>query len=101
MAGLVPKSGFLQWLRPDVFPGKGKTVPKYSDAVIESDIQSRRKWMHHNFLKQGTVGTADETPKDLTGPVTRSSVDDDDKWMLDEDAFTMETTERRRLSRVR
>ena len=56
--------------------------------------------MHHNFLKLGTTGTAVEPSTDSTGPVTRSTVDADDKWMLDEEAFTMETTERRRLSRV-
>ena len=48
----------------------------------------------------GTTGTAVESPEDIIGPVTRSAVDSEDKWLLDEETFTMETTERRRLLRV-
>ena len=56
--------------------------------------------MHFNFAKKGTTGTAVESDEDIIGPVTRSAVDSEDKWLLDEEAFTMETTERRRLLRV-
>ena len=96
--GLVLTSGFHRWFRPLVFPQKG--APKYSPAKIESDLASRRRWMHFNFAKMGTTGTAVESPDDIIGPVTRSAVDSEDKWLLDEEAFTMATTERRRLSRV-
>ena len=89
-------------MRPDVFPIDGEpppSIPDFSPSQIERDIISRRTWMHQNFEKQATTGSALDTPDDPLR-VTRSSIEEVDDWILDEDAFKMETTERRRLSCV-
>ena len=102
MLGLVPKSAFLRWMRPYVFDIDGEpppSIPDYSPADIERDIRTRRTWVTQNFEKKATTGYANAPPDDPSR-VTRSSMDDDDNWILDEAAYTMETTERRRLSRV-
>jgi hypothetical protein len=56
--------------------------------------------MHHGFTKEGTTGSAVHDESKSNGPVTRATTASDDDWLLDEAAFTMETTDRRRLSRV-
>ena len=100
MDGIVPTSGFICWFPSLVFPQKGMSTPKYSAAEIESDIASRRRWIHFNFVQSGNTGTGVESLDNMTGPVTQSAVDCDDKWMLNKEAFNMEPTHRRRLSRV-
>ena len=89
-------------MRPYVFDIDGEpppSIPDYSPADIERDIRTRRTWVTQNFEKKATTGYANAPPDDPSR-VTRSSMDDDDNWILDEAAYTMETTERRRLSRV-
>jgi hypothetical protein len=104
--GLVPKSGFIHWARPGVFPRKNDDgtiqsvdVPRYSDKQITADLKTRRFWMHQDFYKSATTGSMVDIPPD-DRRITRSSVEDDDDWILDDEAFNMETTDRRRLSRV-
>ena len=70
-----------------MFPQKGTSAPKYSAAMIKSDIASRRRWVHFNFVQSGNTGIGVELHDNMTGPVTRSAIDCDNKWMLDKEAF--------------
>ena len=57
--------------------------------------------MHHDFKSwRGTRGDIDEDNGTNSGPITRSSVDAPDDWILNKEAFTMEITDCRRLPRV-
>ena len=116
MSGHVPRAGFLKWVRPQVFPltktGKGgktvktsPTVPIYGDKRVASDYRRCRGYMLHDFqwAGKGTSGSKSEEDALMSpsfGPTTRSSTAADTNWLLDEEAFSVSTTDRRRLSRL-
>ena len=103
MAGHVPSTEFLKWVRPQIFPltktGKwGKnvktslTVTSYDDRRIASDCRRCCGYMLHNFQWAGK-GTSvaksedDELMAPSFGRTARSSTAADTNWLLDEGAF--------------
>ena len=61
--------------------------------------------MLHDFVWYGGRGNAAVSPEAANfatpnGPTTQSSVAKDEDWALDEEAFAVATTDRRRLSRL-
>ena len=117
MIGHVPKAGFLKWMRPKVFPWKkmgrpgttpvlvSPTVPTYTPSQIAADCRRCRSYMLHDFAWYGGRSSAADSPEvdDFATPngrTTRSSVAKEEEWALDEEAFSVATTDRRRLSRL-
>ena len=65
MFGLVPKSGFLNWMRDP------KTImAKFSDQARKKDLRDRRADIMYHFYRKGKTKT--KSDDDVEGPVTRS-----------------------------
>ena len=98
MIGLVPKTQLLPWLRnPKTW---GTIFEKKSDGKMKSEINSRRQAMLYHFTKAGkTKGGEFEVDVEMERPVTRSSVETEDDWVIDLDAANCTVTDTRRLSR--
>ena len=75
-------------------------MPIYSEAQVQKDLWERSDWVSCNFQKARTTGSTADQVDEVSGPVTRSSIDEDDDLLLNDAAFLMEATDRRRLSRV-
>ena len=80
-------------------------MPSYGDKRIASDCRRCRGYMLHDFQSagKGTSGAKSEKDELMApsfGPTTRSSTAADTNWLLDEEDFSVSTTDRRRLSRL-
>ena len=93
IGGLVPKSDFLRGdFRPIHFM---KKPPTYAKTRCDRDLRDCRAMMI-NYFHRDIGGPVKESFKD--GPTTRSSVEEVDDWVIDEDAYNLTTTYHRRLS---
>ena len=98
MIGLVPKTQLLPWLRnPNTWNVKEQNV---SPAKMKTGIQLRRNNMLYHFTKAGKTNNAQiEEDNDVSGPVTRSSMEEEYDWVIDLDAANCKVSDTRRLSR--
>lgn len=93
MIGLTPKSGFLGWLRAPAV-GKGEVTL----AMIRKEVKKRRDDIFWHFDK-GRGLSAGQPSEFADAIVTRSSVSDDDDWVVDPDAAACSVSSTRRLDR--
>ena len=84
MVGLVPKSGFLTWLRGGTF----KTDVKYSDTEVENVMRKNRLMMYWGFSKPPTCT---EEKEEGYGMTPRSSSEVIEDWILDLDMTDVRT----------
>ena len=94
--GHVPKSDFIKFARPLHF-GTGD----YDAKTIKKGLNQCRIRIFHQFTKtsnRGETSFVDSVVDMGDGPVTRSSVEDEEDWVIDQSAMDVTTTDTRRLS---
>ncbi len=68
---------------------------------MNAGLKSRRQWMNYYFKNPEATGLTVEDEEEIIGPVTCSSViEEDNDWMIHNFAFTMETTNTQNLSHI-
>ena len=98
MIGLVPKTQLLPWLRnPKTWNVKEQ---KISAVKMKKGVQLRRNNMLYHFTKTGKTNIANlDYENEVTGPVTRSNMEEEYDWVIDLDAADCKVSDTRRLSR--
>ena len=97
MVGLIPRSGFVTDLQKVRMKEMGEL---FTPAQIKKHLRDRRYMMLYNFSKAGKNASKQVTENDdVDAPVTRSSVDDNEDWVVDLDAAEGKVTDIRRLDR--
>ena len=72
----------------------------FTPTQIKKHIRDRRYMMMYNFLKAGKKASKQATENDdVDAPATRSSVGDDEDWVVELDAAEGKVTAIRRLDR--
>mmetsp|Transcript_28898 Transcript_28898/g.61021 ORF Transcript_28898/g.61021 Transcript_28898/m.61021 type:complete len:390 (-) Transcript_28898:858-2027(-) len=96
MIGLVPKTAFFPWMRNFLVPKH-----KITEAEMKTEVNAIRSSIMYHFSKSGKCqkhSPIDEI-EDSSRRVTRSSVEEDDEWIVDMDAANCNVTDTRHLSR--
>ena len=93
MYGFVPKTELLPWMR-----NSQQSKAKLSDVSMKKEMRQIRQSILYHFSRSSNLQVPGGTNASC-GPTTRSSVDDDDDWMVDLDAASCEVTDTRRLNR--
>ena len=80
-------------------------MPNYGEKIIASKCRYCRGFMLNDFQwaggrKKGSKSEEEELSPPSVGRTTRSTTAADTDWLLDEEAFSVSTTDRRRLSRL-
>ena len=93
MIRIVPKSEFLYFPREH---NHYKKRVQISDRNIQSDLRTKRYWMHHHFKAPAIPY---DTYQEILHVILRSDNEDIDYWVIDSASYEMTAVKERSLSR--